>query len=197
MHPDGRFFSVFTYANKVNQTLATLFNQYHNGYVIDALYDLQDPNAEYAGVVSTKPDLYKTFAAAEISSMINKAKNYHVKFQFGIPVAASVHEFEYYENVDPKTHLADDVKHYPAHRDGSTNHVAQDDYLKALQTVFTNLRVDLENNPDYIGIDLWNFSNFVPWEPAIDGQLVERWYYPAKISATATLQNLLAVAHKA
>lgn len=88
-HPNGRIFSVFTFADKVTPDVEQVFNKYHNGYVVDSLYDLgTDTNPDQP----TWHDLatFDKLAIDEIKKMATK----NVPYQFAIPAAASVHEYE-------------------------------------------------------------------------------------------------------
>lgn len=136
-HPKGRTFSVFTYSGKVNSSLGTIFNKYQNGYVIDSLYDL-GPNG--GGVVNSVTN-YTTYVNNEVAKMMSRAASYNVKYQFGIPAAASVHEFE---SVN-----------------GKSTGYKQIDYVKAAINAINshNSRKD----PLFTGINLWGWNQKMFW----------------------------------
>jgi hypothetical protein len=85
-HPNGRFFSIFTFAKSITPDVIKMLTQYGNGCVMDSLYDLGPlPGGQLNSV-----DDFKKYAAQEIKDM--QALN--VPYQFAIPAAASAHEFE-------------------------------------------------------------------------------------------------------
>lgn len=139
-HPHGRTFSVFTTASHVNSTFAKIFNQYGNGYVIDSLYDL----GSNPGGVANSLSNYTKFVNAEVVRMKNNAKTYQVKYQFGIPASASVHEFETVN--------------------GQSSGVSQIDYLQAaIKAINDNAR----NDPYYLGADIWAWHQMMIWSSKI------------------------------
>jgi hypothetical protein len=136
-HPNGRTFSVFTTAAKINPTVATAFNQYSNGYIIDSLYDL-GPNA---GGIANSPVNYGKYASREIVKLMLAAKTYGVKYQIGIPAAASVHEFET--------------------KNGVKSGYKQADYVaQAMNAINTN---GVRNDARFMGIDLWSWKDKFFW----------------------------------
>jgi hypothetical protein len=149
-YPTGRMFSVFTVARKVNAKTAAILNQYHNGYIVDPLYDLSSPAKGQA----ISPDEYGRYAAREINAMVQKANDYHVAFQFAIPVAATHHEFE--------------------SRDGSASGYQQIDYVRA--AIVAMDAVNARSSRNYKGIALWTFIERL--------DLRNPGYTPTKPSAT-------------
>lgn len=56
-HPNGRFFSVFTFSAHINQDVVDVFTHHNNGLIVDSLYDLTSNGAEFlqaAGVTANK-----------------------------------------------------------------------------------------------------------------------------------------------
>jgi hypothetical protein len=90
LYPQGRLFSVLMSANHITPTVSEILNHYENGYIIDPLYDL---GSNRGGTVNSPAD-YQRYAITEINNMINVASNLNIVYQFGIPLAATPHEFE-------------------------------------------------------------------------------------------------------
>ena len=95
-HPKGRFFGIFGSANALrpgtdsSTRVAEILTAHANGYWIDPLYDLSsDPSGQRTSV-----DDYLRIATAHAGNMAQWAKALGVKYQFGIPAAASYHEFQ-------------------------------------------------------------------------------------------------------
>jgi hypothetical protein len=155
-HPQGRFFSVFTYAGQVTSKLASIFNQYGNGYVIDSLYDLGDQD----GGIVTPPNTYTSQVKSEVQKMVANCKTYGVKYQFGIPAAASVHEFE-------------SVK-------GKSTGYSQLQYVQAAINAINNSGARQDAN--FLGIDLWGWNQQMWWDgmqftPPIPQSNVQSYLY--------------------
>lgn len=95
-HPTGRFFAIFGSANDAKPGtarsvhLTKVLNAYHNGYLIDALYDLSSAPAGYR--ISIKK--YRYLADTQAYNMVRWANRLDIRFQFAIPASASVHEYE-------------------------------------------------------------------------------------------------------
>lgn len=130
-YPTGRVFSIFTVARKINAKTAAILNQYHNGYIVDPLYDLGEPVKNQA----ISPENYRRYALREINAMMQKANQYQVAFQFAIPVAATHHEFE--------------------SRDGIASGYQQIEYVRAAIEAMDTVNVRLSSF--YKGIALWTF----------------------------------------
>ncbi|WP_419418589.1 hypothetical protein ACNVED_08470 [Legionella sp. D16C41] len=137
-HPKGRIFSIFTFASRINNTVAQILNKYQNGYVIDSLYDL---GPKPGGSVNS-PSEYRKYIKTEVKNMLAKAKQYNIKFQFAIPAAASAHEFE--------------------SKNGVSTGYAQLDYVKASYEVFKQLQV--QSDPNFAGVSLWVWLDQMWWE---------------------------------
>jgi hypothetical protein len=94
-HPQGRFFSVFTFANSIRPgtlragRLAAIVSAHHNGYVIDSLYDL----GTRAGGWLNSPNRYATLVSAEVTRMRTWADRLDIPYGFGLPGGASAHEY--------------------------------------------------------------------------------------------------------
>lgn len=177
-HPNGRFFSVFTFSSKVNQQVANIFNQYHNGYVVDSLYDLGPDNENRAGKYNTDPNDYQKYVTKEVKSMIAAANRYGVDFQIGIPAAGSVHEFSYYRKANEKNTAPAGPKVYPPRKAGGSTepHIAQYQYLQVILSAIKETK--LTQNPHYAGTNLWSFEMLEPWMPVVNGIKQLRFYYP-------------------
>ena len=94
-HPHGRFFSVFTGAASIEPgtgsaaNVQRLVNSYGNGYVIDSLYDLSGaPAGTLDGLATYRPRVRR-----EAADMKRWADRLRIKYMYGIPASASVHEF--------------------------------------------------------------------------------------------------------
>lgn len=70
--------------------MASFTSAYHNGYVIDSLYDL---GSNPAGSLNDLPT-YNTLVTQQTSDMKAWADAAGIPYAFGIPAAASVHEYE-------------------------------------------------------------------------------------------------------
>ena len=94
-HPKGRFFGIFASSNALRPgtdssvRVAEILNRRHNGYWIDPLYDLAGDPSGYR----TSVDKYRSMATAHAYNTARWAKALGVKYQFGIPSAASFHEY--------------------------------------------------------------------------------------------------------
>lgn len=132
IHTKGRFFSVFTNSYGVDADVGKVLNQYENGYVVDALYDL----GSNENGVALSPEEYKHFVSMEIINMLSKAKQYQVKFQLILPVAATEHEF--------------------TSRSGKPSGYQQLDYIKTAFSVMNEEKI--RENINFLGVDLWAYT---------------------------------------
>jgi hypothetical protein len=95
-HPQGRYFSVFTFAASIQPGTASAANVSaiisadHNAYVIDSLYDL---GTNPAGWLNDLP-AYHTLVIRQAHDMTTWADQQHIPYAFGIPAAASAHEYQ-------------------------------------------------------------------------------------------------------
>lgn len=129
-HPNGRVFSIFTTARKLNEKVGSILNEYQNGYIIGALYTL-GPVSETAN----SPSLYAWYVNNEVKRMIKIAGQYQIKYQFAIPVSATLEEFET--------------------NGGVASGYRQVNYVKiAIDAIDLYARTDV----NFRGIDLWAWS---------------------------------------
>lgn len=152
-HPQGRVFSVFTYASAITPVVAKTFTQYGNGFIVDSLYDL-GPNP---GGVATTPTDYAKYVNAEIKAMKTIADQYNLPYKFAVSAAASVHEFEMSGSIPTTYH--------------------QVDYLKAVYTALWNNNI--YNDPNFKGIDIWGWSNAMWWADVTNPNSVLTQFIPA------------------
>lgn len=95
-HPQGRYFSVFTFASSIQPgtaeaaNVAAFTSAYHNAYVIDSLYDL---GTRPAGSLNDLP-VYQRLVTQQVEEMKSWADREHIPYGFGVPASASVHEYE-------------------------------------------------------------------------------------------------------
>lgn len=95
-HPKGRYFSVFTFASSIQPGTASAANvsaivsAYHNAYVIDSLYDL---GTNPAGWLNDLP-VYRNLVTQQADDMKTWADQQRIPYAFGIPAAASAHEYQ-------------------------------------------------------------------------------------------------------
>ncbi|WP_345626417.1 hypothetical protein [Rugosimonospora acidiphila] len=94
-HPQGRFFSIFTFARSIQAGTVSathmqqIVNGYHNGYVIDSLYDLADtPGGTFNPVAA-----YTSAVDTEVANMKSWADMLKIPYGMGIPAASSAHEY--------------------------------------------------------------------------------------------------------
>eukprot|EP00919_Chromeraceae_sp_WS-2016_P068265 GHVR01161717.1.p1 GENE.GHVR01161717.1~~GHVR01161717.1.p1 ORF type:complete len:402 (+),score=48.76 GHVR01161717.1:295-1500(+) len=133
-HPNGRIFSIFTFAKAITPDVKTMLTQYGNGYVMDSLYDL---GPLPGGQLNSVKD-FKTYALQEIQDM--KALN--IPYQFAIPAAASAHEFE--------TRAGKDAA-------GAGNQI---EYVKS---VIELIKENVLNDPNFKGIGVWSYNQKMYW----------------------------------
>lgn len=95
VHPDGRFFSVFTsyYAAAPGTAealnLQKILATYSNGFAIAALYDL---SSKPAGTLLSVSD-YLTTVATQVNDMKKWSDRLGIDYAFAIPGGASAHEY--------------------------------------------------------------------------------------------------------
>jgi hypothetical protein len=95
-HPRGRYFSVFTFASSIQPGTASAANvsaivsAHHNMYVIDSLYDL---GTNPAGWLNDLP-VYRNLVTQQADDMKTWADQQGIPYAFGIPAAASAHEYQ-------------------------------------------------------------------------------------------------------
>ena len=133
-HPNGRIFSIFTFAKAITPDVKTMLTQYGNGYVMDSLYDL---GPKPGGELNSVED-FKKYAKQEIQDM----KALGVPYQFAIPAAASAHEFE--------TRAGKDAA-------GAGNQI---EYVKS---VIELIKENVLNDPNFKGIGVWSYNQKMYW----------------------------------
>lgn len=151
-HPNGRFFSVFTFAKPLNKDLADAL-RYHGvdiGYVVDSLYDL----GPLAGGSANSPADYKGYVQDQVNQMFAQAAAYHIDFQFAVPAAASVHEFEGIGLV------ANDASSI---HEGYTQYNQQDYLTYARDAITQGLKVNPDEEQYYKGTNIWSFQADNHW----------------------------------
>lgn len=140
-HPNGRYFSVFTFASDVNSAVAEVFryNGVEYGYVIDSLYDLGPLAPGHANPIED----YKKYVKVEADAMAQKAQQLGIKYQYAIPAAASVHEFE--GTLD---------SNHTVHKTGQH----QVEYVMAARQAIVSA-LKQYGRMGYIGTDIWSFED--------------------------------------
>lgn len=95
IHPRGRFFSIFASARHIRpgttsaSHVKSIMGVADNGYLIDSLYDLSGSPAGSR----TPVDRYRRFVGTETLHMRRWADRLGIPYQFGVPAAASAHEY--------------------------------------------------------------------------------------------------------
>lgn len=142
-HPEGRFFSIFAFAEVLRsgtssaENLAEVLTRYDNGYMIQSLYDLiQTP----AGNLNPAPD-YAEQAQQEVENMRSWADELDVPYSIGIPGAATAHEYT----------TCDGPACKPA-PNGATGYPMLEYTKAALAAIDAH---DVRNDPLFLGTDVW------------------------------------------
>ncbi len=144
-YPSGRYFSVFTFAAALKPGTAsatntqTVMTTYHNGYVIDSLYDL-GPNP--GGSLNDVPT-YTSLVSTEANSMQGWADAAAVPYAYGIPASASAHEY------------TTCVGTCQPGKDGSTGNPMLS-YTKAAVAAINAAHAPTD--PLFIGTDIWDLG---------------------------------------
>lgn len=141
-HPNGRFFSVFTFSHAITPAVASSFTHHSNGMIVDSLYDLgSKPGGEL-----NNPAQFQQLITTEISNMKKIANQYNLAYQFAIPVSASAHEFE---------SISKDGKN-------TSTGVKQ---LTYVQEAIAAIQPDLLkiSDPNFKGIDIWSWNQAMWW----------------------------------
>jgi len=95
-YPDGRIFAIFAGATAINpgtagaSRVSEILNRYHNGYMIDPLYDLASTAPGYRTSLSD----YQHLVNAQTYNMSHWAEQLGIAYQFAIPGSAAFHEYE-------------------------------------------------------------------------------------------------------
>lgn len=152
-HPRGRFFSIFTAANRIRPHSASarhvrqIMRVANNGYIIDALYDLQGTPAGHQASIAD----YRRLVRRETRHMRRWAADLGLKFQFGVPAAAATHEYG-----ACRGHRCRPAANQPG-RDADDTQLA---YVKAaMQAINAS---GARDDKDYLGVALW------AWSPDVD-----------------------------
>jgi hypothetical protein len=152
-HPQGRYFSVFTFASSIQAgtasaaNVAAVVSAYHNAYVIDSLYDL---GTNPAGWLNDLP-VYRTLVTRQAEDMKTWADRQRIPYAFGIPAAASAHE---YRTCTGSCHPG---------ADGSTGHPMLS-YTKDAVAAIDDARAPGDRL--FLGTDIWALTNSVSSEGA-------------------------------
>ena len=166
-HPQGRSFSIFTTANRLDpdsaggRNLQDIMHTAGNGYVIDALYDLTSAPAGQR----TPIDKYRRVVKHEVQRMHKSASTLDIKYQYAVPTAASVHEFARCQG--------------PKCRAQPTS--ADNDQLAYVKAAFEAINgVDARKDRRFLGIALWAWSPSVThgdtrFHPAQPPEAVRRY----------------------
>lgn len=148
-YPHGRFFSIFTVANRIAPHTASarhvgeIMHTANNGYLIDALYDLSSTPPGHQTPLAT----YKRLVQREVRRMRRWSSRIGVKYQLGLPAAASAHEFAMCRG--PRCHLASNM----LRKDNKDMQLA---YIKADVAAIRDNNV--QSDPGFLGISLWAWS---------------------------------------
>ena len=136
LHPEGRSFSIFTFPNRINQSIADILNEYDNGYVIYSLYDLGSNGLN-------TPSTYYQLVLNELEQAMAKSDAHDVYYQLAIPGAASVHEYESYN--------------------GASTGYSQLEYVQAAMDAINNSGV--RDDPFFMGVAVWGWSTYMSYPP--------------------------------
>ena len=168
-HPQGRSFSIFTTANRLDpdsaggRNLRDIMHTASNGYVIDALYDLTSARPGQR----TPIDKYRRVVKHEVQRMHKSASALDIKYQYAVPTAASVHEFARCQGPECRAQ--------PASADNDNDQLA---YVKAAFEAIKG--VDARQDRRFLGIALWAWSPSVThgdtrFHPAQPPEAVRRY----------------------
>ena len=148
-HPQGRFFSFFTFAAAIEPGTLSASNvhdmvtSYGNGLIIASLYDL---NSIPAGTLNDLPT-YTSSVEQQVASMKQWAQELGIAYAFGIPASASSNEYTTCEGPDCM----------PG-KNGATGYPMLD-YTKAAVTALHDSGVD--SDPLFRGTSIWDFGEGV------------------------------------
>jgi hypothetical protein len=155
-HPDGRFFSVFTFAASIRPgsesaaNVQRMLNRYGNGYLMDSLYDLSAAPAGTLNGIAT----YRSAVRREATDGRRWADRLRIKYGYGIPASASAHEFS------TCTATPDAVGACEPDATGATGY-PMIDYARA--AVHAIDRAGAPHDPRYLGTAIWDFGDHVSW----------------------------------
>ncbi len=93
-HPNGRYFSVFAFGAALATNGAEIKTMLGNdGYFISSLYDLGTNGPGVQNGTGTGPNDYPALVQTAVNTTAWYANQYNIPYAFGIPAAASDHEF--------------------------------------------------------------------------------------------------------
>ena len=146
-HPTGRYFSVFAAARHLQpgtpgaENLQDIMHTQGNAYMIAPLYDLAaTPLGQQTGVANYRQQVQTQ--TAQLAQWANEAQVY---YKFGVPAAASVHEFA---GCNGK-----------ACRQVATESISQLDYLNAAIEAINNSGA--RGQLYYLGTAIWAWSQAI------------------------------------
>ncbi|GGF10459.1 fibronectin type III domain-containing protein [Subtercola lobariae] len=149
-HPLGRYFSVFAFGSAINPAtpsgvnVASMLNTYHNGYFVDSLYDL---GTGPAGALNS-PDTYAGLVGTETTNTVQWARQLGINYAFGIPAAASDHEYT--------TCQGSDCVAGTSATGASVSGAPMLSYVTAAVNAIN--AQNATTDPLYVGTDLWDFG---------------------------------------
>ncbi|WP_188836478.1 hypothetical protein [Flexivirga endophytica] len=155
-HPQGRFYSVFTFAAAIRPGTESAANvrdilaTYRNGYLMDSLYDLSDAPA---GTLNSLVN-YTSAARREAGNAKQWANRLHIRYGFGIPASASAHEFT------TCTAGPNAIDNCEPDATGATGHPMLSYTRAAVAAIRATGAV---HDPRYIGTAIWDFGDDVSW----------------------------------
>lgn len=161
-HPRGRFFAIFTTSRRLRpgsagaRNVQAIMHTAHNGYLIDALYDLSGAPVGQRTPVKR----YVQLAAREARRMRRWADALKIPYQYGVPAAAGAHEYAQCRGTA-----------CPAGDGTSVNQLA---YVRAALAAIA--AAGARTDPRFLGIALWAWSpsvavhgmHFLPAQPPPD-----------------------------
>lgn len=149
-HPQGRYYSVFTFANSVNpanplsrQRVKDVFEtgSIANGYIIDSLYDLGTRPMAHLNDLPT----YESLVNVEAANMKTWANSLGIFYAYGIPATASAHEW------------AQCTGGCVAGADGTKGNPMLEYTKRAVNAINAT---GAPNDPLYIGANVWSLGSF-------------------------------------
>ena len=150
-HPQGRFFSVFTFAKSIQpgtlsaSNVRDMFTSYGNGMFIDSLYDMGDNPAGSLNDVPT----YTALVQQEAKNTKTWADALGIPYGYGIPASATAHEFTTCTGPDCKPGA-----------DGSTGNPMLDYTKAAVNAMHDN---NVVGDPLFRGASIWDLGDHVVW----------------------------------
>jgi hypothetical protein len=145
-HPNGRYFSVFGFGSALATNGTEIKTMLGNdGYFIASLYDLGTNGAGIQNGTGSGPNDYPALVQTAVNTTAWYADQNNIPYAFGIPAAASDHEFVNCFG-SPCTMAADD----------GTDSNGMLDYTKAAVAAIDSV----VNNTDslFVGTDIWDFG---------------------------------------